>query len=162
MRAKALERDLYPSVKAWLEELLRQRFATVHLEITAKRKFSNVLKQQIDQGREVIFYFLREAPPDLAGFVREASGLRTFVVVEVKREPIRLDDIYQARKYAELFDATIALLVSPHEIPEEIRRLSRAVHGLLAVPAYKDLTLVRFVDGTGVEWFPKDPFAAGR
>jgi hypothetical protein len=47
-----------------------------------------------------------EAPPDLTGFVKkDSTSSREFLVVEVKAQTIRLGDIYQTRKYAELFDA---------------------------------------------------------
>lgn len=80
-------------------------------------------------------------------------------MVEVKARTIRLDDVYQTRKYAELFDARYALLVSTCEIPEEIRRLSQVIYSLLSLPAYKQLTLVEFANnGNSTDWFPDDPF----
>src|SRR5229473_3005568 len=126
------ERALYESVKVWLERLLEQKYASVRLEVTAYKQFSNVLQSQIDPSRDLIFAFLKEAAPDITGFVKkDSSSLREFVVVEVKTTPIKLDDIYQTRKYAELFDARYALLISTSEIPEKITRLSRVVIPLL-------------------------------
>src|SRR5216683_852505 len=154
------ERALYESVKVWLERLLEQNYASVRLEVTAYKQFSNVLQSQIDPYRELVFAFLKEAAPDITGFVKkDSSSLREFVVVEVKTGPIKLDDIYQVRKYAELFDARYALLISTCEIPEKITRLSRVVYSLFALPAYKQLTLVRFEDnGSRCTWFPDCPF----
>jgi len=152
------EREIYPHIKNWLEEQLKTRFTDFHLEITADRKFSNPLKQQIDRNRDLIFNFLKEAAPDITGFVK-GDYSREFIVVEVKNKPIKLDDIYQTRKYAELFDARYALLVSTEEIPEEIIRLSKVVFSLLSLPAYKQLTLVYFGDNAKkVVWFPDNPF----
>ena len=68
------------------------------------RTFSNRLKSQIPQHRDLIFNFLREAAPDITGFIRKEYST-DFVVVDVKNAVIKLDDIYQTRKYAELFDA---------------------------------------------------------
>src|SRR6266849_3178109 len=154
------ERALYESVKVWFERLLEQKYASVRLEVTAYKQFSNVLQSQIDPYRELVFAFLKEAAPDITGFVKkDSSSLREFVVVEVKTGPIKLDDIYQARKYAELFDARNALLLSTSEIPEKITRLSRVVFPLLTLPAYKQLALVRFADdGRATTWFPECPF----
>src|SRR5216684_4331428 len=141
------ERSYYESVKVWLEQILKEKYASFHLEITANRQFSNVLQSQIDDYRELIFAFLNEAAPDITGFVtKDSSSLREFIVVEVKTTPIKLDDIYQVRKYAELFDARYALLISTSEIPEKITRLCRVVIPLLMLPANKQLTLVRFGD----------------
>jgi len=154
------ERSCYESVKDWLEQILKEKFASYHLEVTAHKRFSNVLQSQIDSNRDLIFAFLREAAPDITGFVKEdSSSSREFIAVEVKTTPIKLDDIYQARKYAELFDARYALLVSTAEIPAKVIRLSKVVFPLLALPAYKQLTLVRFQEnGRRIEWFPDYPF----
>lgn len=117
-----LERDYYEPVKDWLDKMLAEKFASHHLEVTAEGKFSNTIQAQIDRHRDLIFAFLRkDAAPDLTGFVKkDEESSREFIVVEVKNEPIKLDDIYQTRKYAELFDARYALLISTHEIPEKI------------------------------------------
>lgn len=151
------ERSYYKPVKDWLEQILKEKFTSFHLEITADKKFSNVLKGQI--GRDLIFNFLKEAAPDITGFVKGEYS-REFIVVEVKNKAIKLDDIYQTRKYAELFDARYALLVSTEEIPEEIMRLSKVVFPyLLSLPAYKRLTLVHFAnDGKSSVWFDENPF----
>jgi hypothetical protein len=84
------ERDLYPAVKDWLEKELRPRFERVHLEITENRVFSNTLKEQIPSGKEIIFNFLREAPPDITGFIK-GELQSDFIVVEVKNEIIKLE-----------------------------------------------------------------------
>ncbi len=158
---KDREREYYGPVKSWLQRLLESKFANVYLEVTADRTFSNTLKAQIDRNRDLIFSFLREAAPDLTEKRKnEVSIPVEFLVVEVKARPIKLDDIYQTRKYAELFDARYALLLSTHEIPEEIRRLSQVLFPYpLALPVYKQLTLVQFGDnGSRTDWFPDDPF----
>ena len=152
------ERETYPHIKNWLEEQLKTCFTDFHLEVTADRKFSNILKQQIDRNRDLIFNFLKEAAPDITGFVK-GDYSKEFIIVEIKNKPIKLEDIYQTRKYAELFDARYALLVSTEEIPEEIIRLSKVVFSLLSLPAYKQLTLVHFGDNAkNIVWFPDNPF----
>ncbi len=155
------ERDLYASVETWLRPLLEAQFASVHLEITAHKTFSNTLKQMVSPNRDIIFSFLKDTRPDLTGFVKgDRYPSPEFIVVEVKNRPIKLVDIYQLRRYADLLDAHYALLLSP-EIPEEIMRLSRALFPYLTtIPgAGKHTTLVRFREGgNSVEWFPDDPF----
>lgn len=90
----------------------------------------------------------------------EKGSWADFITIEIKNEKIKLDDVYQARKYRELFDAHYALLISNEEIPEEIKRLSKTVYTLLSLPAYKRLTLVHFNEATNSfqEWFEKNPF----
>jgi len=156
------ESSYYEPVKGTLEGILKPRFGSYHLEVTADRKFSNMLKAQVGSYRDIIFFFLKDAAPDITGFVKGQYSL-DFVVVEVKAENIKLDDVYQTRKYAELFDARYALLVSTHEIPEEVKRLSKVVFSLLQLPAYKRLTLVHFDEKNNefTDWFPENPFAEG-
>jgi hypothetical protein len=156
------EAEYYEPVKAKLEEILKARFSSFHLEITAGKRFSNILKAQVGSYRDIIFAFLKEAAPDITGFGK-GDHSSDFIVVEVKAEKIKLDDIYQIRKYAELFDARYGLLVSNEEIPEEIKRLSKVVFSLLQLPAYKTLTFVRLDEKSNelTDWFPENPFAKG-
>lgn len=155
------ERDFYEPVKSWLDKILAEKFASHHLEVTASGSFSNTIQKQIADHRNLIFAFLKkDAAPDLTGFVKkDAESSREFIVIEVKDEPIKLDDIYQTRKYAELFDARYALLVSTHETPEKILRLSKVVYNLLSFPPYKKIALVHFADGgANVTWADENPF----
>src|SRR3972149_9068145 len=98
-----IERDYYKPIKAKLEELLGTKFSNFHLEITADKKFSNKLKTEISPNRDIIFHFLKEAAPDITGFIKgEYSS--DFIVVEIKNEEIKIDHIYQTKKNAELFN----------------------------------------------------------
>ena len=153
------EKEYYEIIKEKLEELLRTKFSSFHLEVTAYKKFNNRLKAKVNKYREIIFYFLKEAAPDITGFI-EKQYSTDFVVVEVKREVIKLDDIYQTRKYAELFDARYALLISTKEIPEEIKRLSKTAYSLLSIPAYKKVTIVQYDEESErfIQWFEENPF----
>jgi len=160
MSPKKKEKDYYPDLKSLLELLLKSAFGEFyHLEITATKTFSNKLKAQIPEHRNLIFHFLKEAPPDITGFIKE-QYTTDFFVAEFKKETLRLDDIYQVRKYAELFEAKYALLITTEEIPEELKRLSKIVYSLLSLPGYRKLTLVRFDEQQGqfVDWFEENPF----
>ncbi|MEE9324436.1 MAG: hypothetical protein V3U90_02610 [Dehalococcoidia bacterium] len=156
------EKSLYQPVKTELEAIIKAKFPEFHLEITAKKSFSNELKSHIPQGRDIIFLFLKEASPDITGFIKQQNGV-DFLIAEIKAEKIKLNDIYQTKKYAELFDARYALLVSTKEIPVEIKRLSKVVYSMLSLPAYKTLTIANFDSHRGfVEWFPENPFLKGQ
>src|SRR5262249_33420467 len=159
MNTTKKEKDYYPALKSKLEDLIKPHFGEFYLEITATKAFSNTLKAAIPDHRNLIFQFLREAPPDIMGFIKE-QYTTDFLVAEFKKEILRLDDIYQARKYAELFDAKYALLVTTEEIPEELKRLSKLVYSLLSLPGYRRLALVRFDEQQGlfVDWFETNPF----
>lgn len=161
-RRRKKEREYYETIKDKLARLVANKFDSFHLEVTAFKRFSNTLKGGIGQYREIIFSFLKEAAPDIAGFIKKEYST-DFIVVEIKRDRIKLDDVYQTRKYAELFDARYALLISTEEIPDEIKRLSRVSYSLLALPAYKTLSIVQYDEESGqfIEWFPRNPFEEG-
>jgi hypothetical protein len=159
-----LKKALQSHLEAWRQSQVLgedMKAIEIHLEITANKRFSNKLKAQIPSNRDLIFHFLKEAAPDITGFIA-VPYTAYFLVVEFKNEQLKLDDIYQTRKYAELFDARYALLVGTEEIPEEIKRLCKVVPFLLTRPnSYKPVTLVRYDETTNslVDWYPENPFA---
>jgi len=160
----AKEKQLYKVIKEKLEEILKAKFYEVYLEITADTGFSNKLKSKIPKGREIIFNFLKKARPDITGFIKENlfSLFSYFIVVEIKSSSIELDDIYQTKKYAQLFGAKYALLISTDEIPEEIKRLDKAIYPYLLCGGYgyERIVLVHFDINKKefVEWYEKKPF----
>jgi len=153
------EEEYYPLIKSKFEELFGSKVSDYYLEITANKTFSNKLKKEIPDYKHLIFYFLDQVAPDITGFIKRTYGTE-FIIIEVKDEIIKLDHIYQVRKYAELFDARFAFLVSTYEIPEEIKKLSKIVHSLLSLPAYKQLIFVQFDRNTNqfIDWFEENPF----
>jgi hypothetical protein len=164
------ERRLYEPVKALLEETLKPKCSEVFLEVTADKKFSERLKSHLGSHQDIILYFLREAAPDITGVIKQLAGpgpppwySTSFIVVEIKCEKLKLDDIYQTKKYAALFDAKYALLVTTEEIPDELKRLSRVVFSLLQIGEYRTFSLVQFDEGTRAfkEYFPENPFSKG-
>lgn len=157
MRKKE-ERKYYDPVKKKFEELFNLRGET-YFEITANKKFGNKLKQEIPQYKNIIFSFFNQFYPDITGFIKRTSGTE-FIIVEIKDEVIKIDHIYQARKYAELFDARFAFLISTQEIPHELKELSKIVFPLLSIPAYKKLILVQFDKNKNqfIDWFEQNPF----
>lgn len=166
-KSNMIERTHYESIKKELEELMKHKFNEFHLEVTANKHFSDKLKEKISRKRDLIFVFLKKAAPDLTGYIKaeELYSLYTgndyaFVVVEVKPNRIKLEDIYQVRKYSELFDARMTILITFTEIPEEIKRLSKIVKQLLKQPDGERIILTRFSpeENEFREWFPKNPF----
>ena len=154
------EEEYYPPIKTKIEELLTSKAVNFYLEITANKKFSNKLKAEIREGRDIIFQILKEASPDITGFIKKDSWA-DFIVIEFKRENLKLDDIYQTRKYRDLFAAKFAFLISLEPIPEEIKRLRKVTFELLSMPHYTHaFTLAQFNEETQnfIEWYPENPF----
>jgi hypothetical protein len=154
------EENYYDGIKQRFTDLFQSKGYEAYFEKTANKKFSNKLKSKIPDYRHIIFYFLKDVAPDITGFVLKGN-FADFVIIEVKNEEIKLDHIYQARKYAELFEAKFAFLVSTVEIPEEIKRLAKVVHPLLSAPSiYHCRTVVHFDGETKSfkDWYPENPF----
>jgi hypothetical protein len=161
------EKEYYPIIKEKLEELMKKKYGEFYLEITADKHFSNKLKAKISKDRDIIFNFLRESSPDITGFIKNKflfplleEDEYVFIVIEVKKEKIKLDNIYQIRKYSELFNAWLAILITLEEIPEEIKRLSKIVKNLLPKSSGTQTIIAQFNarENEFKEWFPKNPF----
>lgn len=157
------EHDSYNKVRAKLGELFRTRVKDIYLELTADKGFSNTLKSAIPKGREIVFNFLKTkvTRPDITGFIKGQYS-SDFVVAEVKTETLKLDDIYQTKKYMDLLGAKFIFLISLRPIPEEIKRLREtAVHQLLMSPHYTyPFVLAEYDSGANdfIEWYPENPF----
>ena len=133
--SKIAEKELYKPIKEYLGRAFTTKFGACYLQITAEGKFSELLKHVVRQ--DIIFSFLgKKASPDLAGFIprgdvelefASSADVQDFITVEIKREKITLQDVYQAKMYGDLFQAKYALLISPEPIPEEVRRLDRSL-----------------------------------
>jgi len=152
------EEVLYLAVKEKLEELFIAKNCEIYLEVTAKG-FSNKLKNQIPENRHIIFSFLTYKP-DLTGFIEEKYS-KHFIVAEIKNRKIKLNDIYQLRKYSDLFQAKFAFLISVQEIPAEIKALCKVEYKILMRNyPLPNLTLVYFNKDINkfIEWFEENPF----
>ncbi len=155
------EADFYQPIKKGLEELLVSKGKTFYLEVTATRRWSEKLKGKIPQGREIVFTFLKKRP-DLLGFV-EAQYSSNFITVEVKEQIKKLDDIYQAKLYKEVFDAKYGFLITIEPIPEEIKRLCNSTFSILHSSTdsiYGFLAIGHFdpIKGHFTDWCEKNPF----
>ena len=107
-----------------------------------------------------IHYIFIQASPDITGFLKGIFGT-DFITVEVKRKQIVLDDIYQAKKYADLFRAKYGFLLSSEPIPEEIKRLSRTTN-ILVTSEGRSIKIAQYDEENGKisdrTWFPENPF----
>lgn len=135
VNGKGSEKELYEPIRGHLMAAFGDESHICHLEVTADGVFSHTLKSFV--RHDIIFSFLgKKASPDLTGFITKKgpdvvigsmSSIQDFITVEIKRERITLQDIYQAKMYGDLFGAKYALLISPERIPEEIKRLDQCI-----------------------------------
>ncbi len=151
------EKDYYELIKQVFEQLLKEKKES-YLEITATGQPSNKLKAKIG-NRDIIFSFLKEARPDITGFIPEQYSSK-FIIIEIKDEEIKLDHIYQTKKYIDLFDASFGFLVSTKEIPVEIKKLVSISYNILNVGQYRNFSLCQYNPETKsiVDWYKENPF----
>ena len=116
------ERALYEIIMEALKEKFLKRFHNIRLEVTSDGKFSDTLKGKFDEAS--LYFIAQHKYPDLMGFVLENSS-EYFITVEIKDEKPKIDHIYEAKMYAELFKAKYGFLISTEPLPEEIKRLKR-------------------------------------
>ena len=94
-----------------------------YFENTSQR-FSEKLKEQLDDYSLFILNVERMSP-DLTGYLikKETYGeSKHIIVVEIKGDKPTLKDIYQTKRYAEILDASYALLISPKKLSMERRK----------------------------------------
>lgn len=153
------ESDYYEQIKSLFKDLFKQKGQPIHIEITSDGQPSNKIKEKIRDDRNIIFSFLREARPDITGFIEE-QYLSKFFVIEIKNEELKLDHIYQTRKYIDLFDAYFGFLVSTREIPTEIKKVVSTNFRMLDTGHYRNFCLCQYDESqnTIVDWYKENPF----
>jgi len=160
---KKQEKKYYKIIKKKFEDLFKEKFEDIYFEITASGNFSPKLKSKIPQNRDIIFSFLKgkgKSSPDITGYVQKQYS-SDFVIIEIKKEEIKLDDIYQTKKYKDLFDSRFTFLVSLKPIPEEIKRLCKIACNILhTLSIYQSFVLIQFDEKSNkfVEWFEENIF----
>jgi len=113
------EAFLYEPVLIELKRLFESVGVAASLEITATTGASDKVAQAIVPGLEILFAFLSSNKPDILG----VDDKRRWIVAEIKDGGLGLEDVYQAKKYKELFSAPFGFLVTAAPIPTRLRRL---------------------------------------
>jgi len=82
----------------------------------------------------------------------------------MKEPALKINDIYQLRRYADLFEAQFAFLISLQPIPEEIKRLVTSIPHVLSLVNWNHKLVLVQLDPKSkefTEWFPENPFEKG-
>lgn len=158
------ERELYQPVRKALEKYFCEEAEECFFEVTADKVGERVEEKLAD---EVLFLIRkREFRPDIMGYVRVPIGLGIFffsefrVVVEVKDGKPSVNDLFQVKKYGELYDAAISILVSTDKPEQRFLRLLERKPTLLSLPmgGYSAF-ITRFLkDKCDFDWwYPRPP-----
>jgi hypothetical protein len=138
MFGKYVEKDV-EAEKKLQRDTLSFPDENLYLEITANGRFSEMLKEQLDD-RALSIINVEKFSPDIMGFVRKnKSSPKELITVEVKAQPITLKNISRAKLYQDIFRANYGLLVSTSRISEELRRFildRHAIRGNLIIAQY--------------------------
>jgi hypothetical protein len=166
-----IEKELYEPVRRHLWNCFQPpKFDYAYLAVTSDGNFPEEILTHVPQYEEIIFAFLKKKnSPDITGFVELVTKTEPkyatfqFITVEIKNAVIKLEDIYQAKRYADLFKAKHGFLISTKPIPTTIKRLCEKIPILyIAGTQYDKLRLAQFdVEKNKIieeSWFPKSPF----
>jgi len=121
-----------------------------YLEVTGKpRKFSDKLQEIFD---DVALYLINVEGffPDITGFVKQHGSIK-IITVEVKPDKPMIKDIFQAKNYAQIFNAEYALLISTETISENRRRLILKRTEIISRDPYQPIIIARFNKETNFE-----------
>lgn len=140
-RASKKEEPLYEPVKKALQKVF-SCLGDYHLEVTAKKRFSNKLKKAFD---DVALYMITVERffPDISGFVKTKYST-DIITVEVKAEEPMIKDVFQTKDYAQIFNAKYSILVSPKAISEERRRLILKRRELISRYGREPVVIIQF------------------
>ena len=148
-----IEKELYELVRRHLWDCFQPpKFDDVYLAVTSNGNFPEEILAHVSQYEEIIFAFLKKKnSPDITGFVKLVTKTEPkyaafkFITVEIKNAVIKLEDIYQAKRYADLFKAQYGFLISTKPIPTTIKRLCEKIPILyIAGTGYDKLKLAQF------------------
>jgi len=138
----ALQKELERYLNSERERKGEQFMGKVHLEITAKGRFSEDLKEALDDKALSIIRVERFSP-DIMGFLQKTEYSKELITVEVKTDKITIKNIARAKLYVDIFDAKHGMLISPKRIPEEIRRFIKgkyAIRGSIIIAQFDKST----------------------
>lgn len=155
------EKDFYKPITEQLGGLLSGVVTSYWLEVVATQGLTERAKQAVPAGREIVFSFMRDRP-DIIGIV-DGQFSKHLLVAEVKEGSPTLENIYQIKRYKEVFDARYAFLITIGPIREELKRLCRQTSTILSSAgddAYRFLVLAQFHPGARrfVDWVDGNPF----
>jgi hypothetical protein len=158
------ESRLYPGIRNALQSYFCSGSVDCLFEVTAEGIGDELQKELSD---EILFLLgSRELRPDILGHVKHSVGSKAFyyheffVAAEVKEGSPTINDLFQAKKYGEIYEAAVTLLVSNEKPEERLLRLLKRKPVLLHLPmSMYSAYLCRFSERNETIdwWYPEPP-----
>jgi len=158
------ESKLYPLVRDALESYFRLGSEQCVFKVTAEG-VSGELEERLPD--EILFLLgSRELRPDILGYVQYPTASKAFyyhsffVTAEVKGGVPTINDLFQAKKYGEIYGAAISLLVSTLKPEQRLLRLLKRKSVLLHLPMtmYSEYLCTFSTKDNVIDWwFPEEP-----
>lgn len=158
------EGRFYPGIRNALQSYFCSGSVNCLFEVTAEG-ISDKLQGEL--GDEILFLLRsRELRPDILGHVEHPVGSKAFyfheffVAAEVKEGSPTINDLFQAKKYGEIYEAAVTLLVSNEKPEERVVRLLKRRPVLLHLPmSMHSVYLCKFSEKNGTIdwWYPEPP-----
>ena len=133
---------MYEPVRLILIDKFQAMGGETHLEDTSTGVFSPKLREALEF---MTLHVMRveKMSPDLTGYNQKTPGLTDRIIVEIKARRIRIKDMYQAKMYADVLNATYCILVSSEALTREIREFINKRNLLYRVP--KNVIISRYL-----------------
>lgn len=154
------EKLLYEPIKKCFEDKFKLcGFKNIRVEITANKRFSNFFQSKFGLQLALLE---RTFSPDITGYF-VSNKKEKVCIIEVKPSDIKFIDIYQTKAYGDIFNANMAFLISPNEIPNYLKNfLSQNLDVLEYLNCKRKMYISRYDTESGciddAEWFPESPF----
>jgi len=162
------ERKLYKPIRNALERYFCSRTQECWFDITAESISERVQNKFLERKEDYLLFLLnrKEFRPDIMGYVKTPPRSNIFyfseflTVVEVKSTRPSVRDLFQIKKYGELYNALISILISIEKPEPRFLALLEGRPTLLQLPiSGAQVYIARFSeDKNDFDWWhPRPP-----
>lgn len=120
MKNNYLEKDLYKPIKDYFEKVISKDF-DIEIEVfeTHKTIPQNILDlyPRLNDVNRIYSY-----KPDLIFILKKENKIG---IIEVKDDPLKIVDVYQAKRYSEIIQADFSFLISPCDFSRDDQNIMK-------------------------------------
>ncbi len=123
MKRRFSESEMYPAVRDWLEQFLKQRYEQVQVYAPSSLSLSRLVKQ-IGLGVKLPNHWVSwDIKVDVMGVATDKKGQPHLAFVECKVVPLSIGHLGQLLGYCRVAQPDYAFLVSPKGLSSALLRL---------------------------------------